>query len=155
MGTIQKVELQNNFKDQTGSQITEGTPVNVSNVVSPVWIMNPINNFCKISEKLTSGTTTVMTTSTSKKTYVTSASLGYVKDVACDVASGSISIIATINGLSMQLLRLPVLTLRADQLMTEVSFPPILIDPGTTITIGKTFTAGTMCIVGGVRGYEI
>ncbi len=100
-----------------------------------------------------SGAMTVFTTTSdlSRGTlYVKGLTLSYVKNVTCDIASGSIAISATINGVSTKLALLPVLTLNADNASIAVMFDnPVKLDLAT-VTVTGTFTAGSC-----VRSYSI
>jgi hypothetical protein len=139
----------NRIFDLKGEQTAE-----VADFIQPVKEINPSMDWIKSGVSAATGTATLATTPSSKDTYITGVFLGVNKNAACDTATGAIAIAATINGVSTNLLRIPVITLNAENSnISQAIYPPIKIDRGTSITIGGTFAAGAMVRTYGVMGF--
>lgn len=79
--------------------------------------------------------------------YLTSISLGMIKDVACDIATGTVraDVVPAKYGVSKTLLSIPVITLTAQNNFITLSLPyPLKIKSGTNVTISGSYTAGVM-----------
>ena len=145
-------------------QVQDGNiPSEIGNTVVPVMEVNPrALAKVKIGKGVLSGatgatTSTIYTVPTGKKLYITNASLGVIKDAACDVASGTYGIVCNIDGQSIGILRIPLLTLTAQNSLQEASFPfPIEVDEGTMIVASAfAFTAGNSYRYASFLGYLI
>lgn len=135
--------------------ISDNIPKTVIPSIQPTFEVN--RKFCNIARSLGSSTTgnkTIFTTPSDKDFYLTSAQFAYVKDVTCDVATGAISLSATIEGTAQPVISLVLTTLTAERDNQIISFPvPLKIDRNTTIIYGGSFTAGAMSRIGLITGY--
>jgi len=116
--------------------------------------ITPVTRIIKASGSSTTGTMTIFTTPTDKDFYITGLYLSMIKDVTNDMATGNVAIALTIDGVTVNPIGIGVLTLTAQS--ESVAFPfttPIKVDRGTAITIGATYTAGSMRRFGSVHGY--
>jgi len=97
--------------------------------------------------KSTTGTGDIIaTTANTKQLYIKYVSFSMIKDATCDVATGSLSLSATIAGAVKEIALIPVITLTAQSESINIVFNnPIKIDPNTAVTLGaQTFTAGVL-----------
>lgn len=103
----------------------------------------------------TTGTFTLYTTSTTKDFYLSSLIFSMTKDATCDVATGTLNISSTINGIARTLGAHTVITLTAQSEKLAITFAkPIKLDRGVTITVPGTFTLGVMSRFAGITGIE-
>lgn len=148
--------ITNNIVDELKlNPITDQVPKYVNPSIQPVFVANRKNaTILGATARTTTGTSTLLTTSSVLDTYITGVNVSYTKDVACDVASGRLGITGVILGATTHLLSVAVLTLTAQNDTTSIEFnPPIKVDRNSAIALGITFTAGTACIAGNVSGY--
>jgi len=83
--------------------------------------------------------------------YIT---VSFVKNAACDIATGIISVTGTFSGTSRNLANFAVLTLTAERGEAFITFQrPLKPDRGTNITMTGTFGAGAMSRVISIAGY--
>jgi len=136
--------------------------ISISNNGAPVIDINPkYTTVVKTGVRTATGAgITLLTTESganARDFYVTSASLSLVKDAACDQASGSITFVTVIGGESVFPIRLPILTLTAQNQSIALSFPhPIKVDRGTSIITGNlAFTAGSFILSASVTGFYL
>lgn len=158
MFQVQNTEAINNIRAAARLSISEGFPQMLSPAIVPVLDMTPDfhkKSFVFSSSPTTTGATTIYTTPTGKKTYLTGVMLDIVKNVTCDVATGVISVTAVIDGTTTTIVAVPVLTLTAERSDSEITFAnPIAIDPGTAVSLTGTFTAGAMARSAIIYGYD-
>ena len=96
------------------------------------------------------------TVSNGAETYITAVSLGVIKDVTCDMATGGITMLITpdASNVSVSILAIPILTLTAQSDNVTLALPyPLKVKNGTNISISGTFTAGNMRRQASVIGY--
>lgn len=101
----------------------------------------------------TTGTIGATAVVTGRDQIITGICVGFVKNAACDVASGSLIVQATIGGAIRNLIQIPVLTLTAERDLVYVDFDDLKIDTGSQINLTGTFTAGSMVRSISVYGY--
>lgn len=146
--------IQRAAKIQSGS---DSIPRVLASQVIPSIEVNPIltkEAFIKVGYDSTSGSITLYTTPTNQDVYVTAAYLSIIKNAACDVATGPCSLSVVINGATVQLLRLPLITLTAQEQSISISFPhPIKIDRGTSVSVAGSFTAGVYLRAAGISAF--
>ncbi len=143
-----------------GNSSTNRVPTQLSNVIQPTIEINPLivieNNYSKTGATTATGTLTILTTSPDKDTYITNIQVGLAKDVACDIATGSMNLTGTKDGGSIVLARIPLITLTAQNNNHSVTFAkPIKLDRSTTITLGGTYAAGVCVRTACINGFEI
>jgi len=88
--------------------------------------------------------------------FLTGVTLSFVKDATCDIATGSVAINATVNGVVRGVLSLSLLTLTAQNQSLSISLPkPLKIDKGTNIQRGAfTFSVGTGAVHACIQGIQ-
>lgn len=160
MVVVQNPDALSALRSQAGIPLVE-TPQGMQNTIVPVIDMTPrfhdLAIISKGSSATSSGTsTTVHNISSDKDFYLTAASLGLIKDATNDAATGNLSLQGTSNGSSALILRIPVLTLTAQNNTISLVFnPPLKLDRGTSISTSQgTFTAGNYVRVSCITGYE-
>ncbi len=133
----------------------ESAPLDVDNIIYPVIQVESRLNIVKSINKTTSGGTTIYTTPLDKDFYLTGIHLSYVKDAACDLATGAIFVSVTIDGVLTSILQLATLITTAQAESEYLNFDkPLKLDRGTTITLGNnTFAAGACPRAGSIFGY--
>lgn len=137
----------------------KGNPSDTSDKVVLTYDFSNANSaIAKHASVTTSGASAavVYTCPTDKDFYLTSAVLTAFKDVACDVATGTLILRATIGNAVVSLLPITIITATAQEQSREIVFsPPIKIDRGSTINItGHTFTAGIFNRYVCISGFE-
>jgi len=115
----------------------------------------PASKFIFSTTKTTTGSSTMVTTAADKDTYITAVQLSYSKDVACDVAIGSVFVSCVVDGVTKGIIALAILTLTAESDSAAIAFQvPIKVDRNTSIIIGtNTYTAGLMSRCAVIHGY--
>lgn len=124
--------------------------------IQPSVEVGPRNSIIAKTSTTTStgASTTLYTTLSDKKFYITYLMLAFTKDASCD--NTSVSITATIAGASVVLAEMKSQTLTADSRSLVVQLPyPLAIDIGSTITYGATFTVGALSRRATVFGYYL
>lgn len=142
----------------------DATPSEIAEKVIPVMEVNPkffrkVNGVVSVLLSAT-GSGTILANSTIaplKKFVLTGFTYQIVKDVVCDVATGTITATLIQDGQTKTFLAVPVITLTAQQFSGEVTLnPPIETDMGTNISwASKAFTAGVMQRNITIYGYYI
>lgn len=135
-------------------------PSELGKTIMPVIDMTPYfqRNSTTVATVATStGTATILTSSATRETYITSINFSMIKDATCDVATGSLLISTTIGGIVVNLTRMPVITLTAQQWQgLNITLPfPILIDKNTVVSMTGTFTVGVMVRTASIAYFEI
>jgi len=139
----------------------EATPNNLSSQIVPVIEVNPkLLRTCNlVKTNAASGTSALFyTTPTNQDFYIVALEASFIKDAACDLATGVISVNCTIDGAASQsLLKFSVLTLTAQNQTATISFPtPIKVDRNTTISMSRAATTAGLCYMSGtVIGYLV
>tara|TARA_Y100000310_G_C20676941_1_gene813641 strand:+ start:2217 stop:2702 length:486 start_codon:yes stop_codon:yes gene_type:complete len=155
------VEIQNSkIVDSISEKVKESNlnliPRQLANSVQAVIDVgrNIDQHFIESTKSTSSGSTTIVSTPTNKDFYLTSCSLGLIKDAASDNVAADLR--ATVNGTVEFLLQIVGITLTAQETHLTVSFPePIKLDRGTAIKIQGTATAGNFHKTGTITGYTI
>lgn len=155
--------LSNEMRDVGKLQISrDRIPNEFADKIVPVVDINPkhsriINLSQSIVVTATGGSTTALSARTDVDQYITSVWLGVSKNAACDVATGSYLMSATINGQAKNLFSIPLMTLQASDIIQVLAFPiPVKIDRGTAVSVTALgFAAGSLSRVAGVNGFTV
>lgn len=133
----------------------QGVPKEIIDKIQPVMEVNPkllrVCNFVRHVSSSATGTSTVISATSSFDVYITSINLNVAYDSAAD--STTTYLIATVDGVSRTLIEIMKVTLTAQDRGVSLTFPiPLKIDRNTAVSLTKTFTVGTgkvaCCIVG-------
>lgn len=143
------------------AQLQEGVdeiPSEISKTIWPVIDITPrkhrIANIVRDTGRSTTGTSTVYTTPTDQDFFLTSAFVSGTSDATAD--NTFFAILATIDGVSRNLLKIYKTTLTAASISIPISYIfPIKIDRGTNISITTSFSVGTSTVEGGITGYTV
>jgi len=137
--------------------ITDNVPKTVVPSIQPTFEVNrKFVNIQRATPATANSNSTILTTSSSVDTFITAASIYFIKDATCDAASGvGPQITAQLDGDSAAraIVSTAIITLTAQEGSQTQSFnPPLKIARGSTITgdRGATFSAGNL-----VRSYTI
>jgi len=123
--------------------------------VIEVGIKSVKNNKAASFARTTTGTASLYASSAINKTYITGLQVSFIKDAACDIATGDINISTTIGGISTIIARFAVITLTADTQSVYIDFKhPLLIDRSATISFTATYAVGLMVRCGTIYYYE-
>lgn len=137
-------------------------PTELAEKIIPVINVNPRHN--KYTTHVYSGASSatgslsVAALPTGKEFYITYIIMSYVKDAACDAASGRVTLtyVPKDTDVTTELADLPVLTLTADGKQVFLAFPyPLRCRSGSSILSNVTFAAGTMIRNIKVGGYFV
>ena len=137
-------------------QNVNATPKQLSPTISPVFEVGPkITTLTRSQTSTTTGSTTLYTTLTDKDFFITAASLSFMKDAACDVASGECCRIQFYQGGALRtVLGFASITATADSKAATISFKyPVKVDRNTAIAVTGTFTAGVFVRNAIIHGY--
>jgi hypothetical protein len=159
MAKIENSDItQKAIKDLRLNAALEKMPLESSDKIVLTYPLN--DSFSDISKFTSStastGVATLYTTPTTKNFYLTNVNLGFIKDAACDVASGSLHLDSSVSGSTVRILQLPILTLTAQSENRSIILtPPLKIDRGATITKSSfTFAAGSGITSCEIVGFE-
>lgn len=161
---IQNPDAAAAIRAAAGLTVAEGVPSNLSTTVTPVMDMTPrFHRYTSLIKSANRSTTTassvtVFTTASDHDTYITAMSIALIKDSTCDVGTGTFNLILTPpDGVSINPLRIPLLTLTAQETTQFLSLPhPIKVKRGTTLSHGAfAFTVGNASLTVCFFGYEV
>lgn len=135
---------------------------NIDSIPNPVPVVNvnpkdyELNNVLGSVTSGTSGTLTIFTANATKTTVVTGLQFSFVKNAACDMATGSIFVALSVGGASKVAASLAVLTLTAQENAIAIVFKhPIIVDKGAVANISGSFAAGACIRTATIHGYEV
>lgn len=155
---IQSKEVIDKISDELKVQPSLEIPRQLAEKIQLIYNVNPprITKFVTGDNKTSSGSSTIYAASNIKDTYITGVLLGVNADATCDKASGVWRLQGTINGVAVDLIKIPNITLTAlDKVMFVPFNPPVKIDRGSNIILGNdTFAAGVAIRTGTAYGYE-
>ena len=148
MALIQNAEAIKIIRDECRLSLSEGFPQVLGGTVLPVIDMSPAFHrkpFTINSNPVTTGAATIYTTVAGEEVYITGVQLSFVQNVTASTPTGQISVTAVIDGTTVPLASVAVLTLTAMTQSTYVQFAnPIKVDVATAIILTGTFAAGAM-----------
>lgn len=148
MATINNSDTIRRILDDAGIQTSiDDVPKELASKVVPVLISNPISEtVIKSGSSSTTGGFTIYTTPSNKDFYLTSIQFHVIKDVVCNMATGSVTVLGVKEGRTAEALsRLGVITLTAQDDVVAVAFPnPIKLDRDSTISSTVSYAAGVM-----------
>lgn len=111
------------------------------------------------SSSTSASTSTLYTCSSSRDTYLAGYALSYTKDAACDRATGTASILVTLDGQTTQvpIITISTITLTAQQFLFENTLNRLIkLKRGSTIQFSAdTFTAGVRVRDLRIRAFEV
>lgn len=118
-----------------------------------VGLKSSISPLVKTTTQSTTGNVSLISSTDYPDNYVhiKAAYLSFAKNATCDIATGAITLVGTVNGTTRNIIALAVLTTTAERDSVYISFDtPIRIDKGTTVYYTGTFTAGALTRSGGI-----
>lgn len=126
----------------------------VSSVLQPTKEIKRMCDLIKTTNASTTGTMTVALPS-DKDCYITNIEASYIKNAACDVATGVLTVsLPTLGSSAYSIIQLPVITLTAQQEIVSIQFEhPIKCARGLNAAMTGAFTAGVMVRTLAVQGY--
>ena len=161
MTQIQNFSTIREIRKALGASISEGFAQVADNRVIPVINVNPKDyrecTVIKTQSATASGAVTVLTSSSTRDTYITQVSMSVCKNASCDVANGQFLISVVVGGNTYYIAGIALLTLTAqDQSLAINLDKPVKIDRNTAVTIvSNTYTVGAMVRSANVIGYEV
>lgn len=139
------------FLNVRDAQFFDNNIGNKLNLVYQIPILSQQNRYITATS---TGSQTIYTTPAEKDFYLTSATVSIIKDATCDMATGAVVILVTVNGVQSAVIGISTLTLTAQSDSVSVSFKyPIKIDRSSTVVMGGTFTAGACVRTGCITGF--
>jgi hypothetical protein len=126
----------------------------IADWLQPVVIVQRHANIVRQGVNTNFSSATVMTTASDKDTYLTGASLSFVKDITATTTAVSLRVY--IEGVQRRIIELSTLTLTVERGQTSISFPiPIKIDRNTNITIDSLTNVANFSINAQIIGYTV
>lgn len=153
-----------NRNPQTVQNLIEGQRLNpaVDLIPNPIPTIesNPklVNDgFGRLTSATSTGTLSLSAATLGTVTgdlLLTEVNISLVKNVTCDMASGSSNVVITSKGVPINLCGIAVLTLTAERIDKTFRFTnPVRVDKNTTINWAGTFTAGACIRNLSISGY--
>ncbi len=137
MAKVNNEKITKRILEETKSNIAEGIPQQLSNVISPVIVSNELPEI-KIAtgSAIDAASGTIFTTSSTKRTFIVGVLLGLSKSAASTSLYSSIkAYLKTIPGTQSNLLFIPYEPSTAGQFFNSIMFSnPIEILKGTAVT---------------------
>jgi hypothetical protein len=163
MVKIQSPEMQHSIYNATRYNPSENIISEFADKVVLTAEVNPLMfpELWKIANTggSTTGNLTILAANASntKERFMVGASLAFIKDVTCDMATGALTIQAVLdNGINSAILQLPTLTLTAQSSQLYVSFTrPIKFSSTDVVTVSGTFAAGACMRSASIYYFEI
>lgn len=149
-------QLQHEFRRASKQQIVAGLPDKISSAVVPVLEINPhlsAEGFAATQSLTNSTSADLLVSDSSKRTFISSVSLYYVRDAT---ATSTLFAIAITNPLerSQNILTVPGVTLTAGQGGISHVFPhPVEIKPGSTVTVTSSSNTGNFKVTANLNYY--
>jgi len=146
------------FHDANRILDLKGESPEVTDELVPIVVIQPRCDLIKHVNKSTTGSATLLTSATGKDTYLTGLTLAFSANAACDHATGEgVRISVVTDGVTANLLSIPVITLTAISQALSISFPvPVKIDRSSAVTVNcPSYTAGVRVITATLVGYTV
>lgn len=154
---IQNARIKNYFIDILKlNPLQDVIPDYVKGDVQPVAeVDKPYVTISRSSSTAATTSASIYTTPADKDFYLTNFSISIIKNATCDLATGSYLMTAIIDGQTIQLVRLPMLTLTAQEASISVDLDkPMKLDRNSIIGLSSaSFTAGAFVRAGTIQGY--
>lgn len=137
----------------------EVIPTSLADKVLPTFETKPsgIVNLINTTFIVSSGSATLVTTSSRKRTFLTGFSMSTMRTVVCD--SFGTSIACNVKGRSssstMGRIQFDVTPTKELGSITRDFSRPIELEPGTTVSVSQTFTVGKQYVTASVTLYEV
>jgi len=146
MAVINNGEMQRRFLDTIKNTVLEGGLRGASEIAQPVFDVSPNRfSFSFPAGSSSTGAITPYTGALRRRLVITGVAFSFAKNATCDVATGPMSVVATIDGTATNILTHSVITLTAERDTEVLAFKvPILCDENTSVTSTNTFTVGAM-----------
>jgi len=142
-----------------GTEQSRSGAVQFSNIIAPTIEVNPkivsSANIVAANESNSIGGITIYTAPADKNAYIRTLQCGFHKSSACDVTTGSASIVITSEGITKTLAIFSILTLTAQNESVFLHFPnPVKIDKNTSVIwAGNSYTAGVCRKYASITGF--
>lgn len=156
MVDIQSKEVIDKMSDELKIQPALALPRGLVNSIQPVYSVNPpkIVNIVKQISRSTTGSPTIFTTPSDRNFYLTSISFSATANSSADNTTYLVTAVPKNQSSSSTLLELRKTTLTAFNGNQFNNYPiPLLLEKGTAITMGSTFSAGTSVHSATITGY--
>lgn len=138
----------------------EKIPNQLAEKVVPVMEVNPKllrrANICASTSASGAGAATIYTVPAGKEFYLTGINASMIKDAANDHATGNYQLVSTtVGGIATALIRVPIITLTAQNFILSQTFtPPLKIDTSINLNVA-TVGAGNFIRCASIQGYTI
>lgn len=152
MAIIYNTDLSKELKEGAKlQQLRDIIPSQLADKVVPVMEVNPKllrrTNLIKSNIRSTSGNHSIYTSpATGQDVFLETFTISMIKDVICDAATGSFNVNITVDGATIDVFRLPIITLTAQSSSIVLTLPhPVKIDRNSSVLMTGTFAAG-VCV---------
>lgn len=155
---INNADLKRAFSDSTKTQLSEQPNLIDNSKVTPVIDVTPLNHktldFGIAVSADNAVAATLFTSSANADTYLTSGTLGWIKDATSTSTLATIR--AVVNGGTFILAAIPGITLTANAQTISFVLPyPVKIDRNTAVTLTSSTNVANIKITGVIHGYIV
>jgi len=155
---IQNSSTIRELRTAAGLSISEGFPQGLANQIVPVIELNPklfrLTNVLRDAASVSTGSTTIFTTSSDKDFFLTNVSLTTEANATADSVFTKMEVIQDGVTRVIALIRKLSLTAHSSSLVLQFN-NPLKVDRGTAITITQSFTVGASTTGGLIAGFEV
>lgn len=124
--------------------------------LTPTIEIKPRMNYHAYNSGTATGALTITTFPSDKDVYITDIQVSLIKDAVCDQATGDMSVTMSIDGVTRNVIRFPIITLTAQSIRIDKSLTtPIKVTRGTNCSFSASFTAGVMARSCVIMGYSV
>jgi len=155
MVDIQSKEVIDKISEDLKIQPAMKIPRELMDKIQLVYDLNPRRIIKNAGTLLSNGTSsTIITASNEKDTYLVGASLGVIKDVLSTSTLSQIQ--ATAKGSTAKgILIIPSITLTPQSEIISISFPPMLLERGSTVIVTNGTGTATIITSGSILFFEV
>ena len=162
MAEVRNIDVKNAMMASAGLQVGfDDIPSVLGKVVSPIIDVTP--RMHRITDVINGSSSTatsfnVLTSSSTKDTYITGCSYSIAKDATADIATAaSCAVTVVVGGATLPIIKVPVITLTAQNITVTVQFPnPIKVDRNTSVLASRgSTTVGVVVIAATAWGYTV
>jgi len=158
MVDIQSKEVIDKISDELKVQPSLEIPRRLMDKIQLVYGVNPDYREkmrFATATRITTGASTILTSNTTKRTFLTGLYFNYQHDVVADSTGFTITATPIATRAVTNVVNLVKITLTAKQDRVSITFnPPMELAPNTSVVMNQTFTVGVGVMAGGVTFFE-
>ena len=157
MENIQNGDIKRKLSEDIHATNPSKMPPAITDYIVPTLLVNDLVYYSQMplieTGTATNATsTTIFTTNSSYETYITSFTLGLIKDVTATSTASALT--AVIGGVTKTLISIPGITLTIQNSIISASLPtPLRIDRSSIVAVTNTTATGNVTATASVRGF--